>query len=300
MGQCTFASLILKALRQLLFFCLLVSTAALVGQSSRNPFELTDRLPTVARLAEDDSAAAGNPFDVYPVSERDVVDSGPVVVRSQRVADGSGIVFIHLLLLVILASLWVLFRDLLQRCFAAIFNDNVMTELYRRRSGGQVGALWLCYLLFLLSAGCYLYLFTRHYAVGLGLGMWGSWLTYTLLVAGALGVKLVVLTLLGRIFPLRKELSQYAFALMVFSILTGLLLVPINLLVSYAPDSWQPYFLFGGLLVLFLIYLLHLLRGLFIANRYVGSRPLHFLLYICTIEIAPVLLIYRYLSNTLQ
>jgi len=276
-----------------------VGTAALPGQSSGNPFELPGRLP-VAEGGGQDTVATGNPFDVYrgPVADEGV--SGPVVVQPQQIRDDAGAIFIHLFLLVMLTSLWVLFGDLLRRCSRAIFNDNVMAELYRRRSGGQVGALWLCYLLFLFATGFLLYLFGQYYAVGLGLGLWGSWLTYSLLVAGLVGVKFVLLTLLGRVYPLRKELSRYAFALMVFSILTGVLLVPINLLISYAPLPWRPYFLFGGLGVLVLIYLLHLFRGLFIANHYVGSRPLHFLLYLCTIEIAPILLIYRYLSNTLQ
>ncbi|MBB4080906.1 hypothetical protein GGR28_003545 [Lewinella aquimaris] len=274
---------------------LIVLLPALAGQSGQNPFELTDRLAEEDRTAPPDSSV--NPFDVHQ-------EDAPASVRLQPVASGAeprggrGVIFIHLLLLLTMASLYVLFRGLLRQCISAIFNDNVMTQLYRRRSGGQVRALWLCYTFFLLSAGFYLYLFAAEYGVGLGMGIWGSWLTLSLIVASAVGLKFVVLMLLGRIYSLRKELSRYAFALMVFSILTGLLLVPVNLLISYAPVPWRPYFLYGGFGILVLIYLLHLLRGLFIANRYVGSRPLHFLLYICTIEIAPLLLLYHYLSNT--
>ena len=224
----------------------------------------------------------------------------PALYGQAALTTGGSIVFVHLLLLLVTASLWVLFRDLIGRCFRATFNDAVMTELFRRRSGGQIGALYLCYILFFFAMGCFVYLALELWGYDLGLGVWGGWLTCSLAVAGVLGVKFVVLTLLGRVYPLRKELSRYAFALMVFSIVTGLLLVPVNLLVSYAPLPARPYTLLGGLALLVLIYLLHLLRGTFIANRYVTGRPLHFLLYICTIEIAPVLLIYRYLSNMLQ
>ncbi len=198
-----------------------------------------------------------------------------------------------------LTSLWVLFRDLLGQCLSSIFNESVMTQLYRRRSGGQVGALSLCYFFFLLSAGFFIYLFSLRLDIDLGVGTWGSWLTFTLIVMAGTGLKFVVLFILGRVYPLRKELSHYVFALMVFSIIAGLVLVPINLLTSYAPPPLRPYFLYGGLGMLILVYFLHLLRGLFIANRYMGSRPLHFLLYLCTIEIAPILLVYRYLHTTL-
>ncbi len=289
-------------MRLCLVLCwLILLAAALPGQSSRNPFELTDRLPAgEAGSPLQDSSA--NPFDIRRSLPRELPDriAGPVVVAPGG-GDGPGgsVIFIHLLLLVTMASLWVLFRDLLGQCLSAIFNENVMTQLYRRHSGGQVGALTLCYFFFLLSAGFFIYLFAMYYGVSLRLGIWGSWLTYTLLVMAGTGLKFVVLLILGRIYPLRKELSHYVFALMVFSIIAGLVLVPINLLISYAPAALHSYFLYGGLVVLLLIYFLHLLRGLFIANRYVGSRPLHFLLYLCTIEIAPILLVYRYLHTTL-
>ena len=295
-------------MRYLLPLCwILILSACLPAQdAAQNPFELTERLPAGAARADRVATGTGNPFDIYPSAavassaEAPGVLQDPVrTVPATEAAGGSGIIFVHLLLLLTLASLWVLFRNLLLQCLAATFNDSVMTQLYRRRSGGQVGALWLCYLFFLLSGGFFLYLLTAFFGLDLGLGLWGSWLTFVLIVASAIGVKFFVLGLLGRVYPLRKELSQYAFALMVFSILTGLLLVPVNLFVSYAPEPFRPYFVYAGLGLLVLVYLLHLLRGLFIANRYVGRRPLHFLLYICTIEIAPLLLVFRYLSSTL-
>ena len=274
--------------------------AALPAQDSSNPFELTDRLsPEVATTPPDTST---NPFDLRREEEAEDLPAVRPVGEPERPASGrsQSIVFIHLLLVLLVTSLWVLFRDLLRQCMRAIANDNVMTQLYRRRSGGQISALWMCYLFFLLSAGFFLYLVSLEYELSLPIsGVWTSWLTFTLLVMGAVGFKLVLLTLVGRIYPLRKELSRYTFLLMVFSILVGVLLVPINLLISYAPEGFRASFLIGGVVVLAIVYLLHLVRGLFIANYYVGSRPLHFLLYICTIEIAPLLLVYRYLSDSL-
>ncbi len=298
----TFAYLMRKRLPTcLLLYCFLTVVAGLPAQGSGNPFELTDRLPPEARTAVA-SDSTDNPFDLKPEeTEAEVVAPGPArPVAGEAGEETRSIIFIHLLLVLLVTSLWVLFRDLLRQCMRAITNDNVMTQLYRRRSGGQISALWMCYLFFLFSAGFFLYLVAIEFGFSLPFtGVWTSWLTFTLLVMGAVGFKLVLLTLVGRIYPLRKELSRYTFLLMVFSILAGVLLVPINLLISYAPEGFRHFFLLSGLGGLAIVYLLHLVRGLFIANYYVGSRPLHFLLYICTIEIAPLLLVYRYLSNSL-
>ena len=174
-----------------------------------------------------------------------------------------------------------------------------MNQIYTRRSGGEETALWICYLFFFFSAGFFLYLFTVSNDISLNLGIWPSWLTYTLIVAGAVGLKQLVIWMLGRLFPVRKEISRYAFVLMVFAILAGVVLIPINLGVSYAPENLRTAFLYGGIGVVALIYLLHLGRGLLIAGPFIGSRPVHILLYICAVEIAPLLLIYRYLNDTL-
>ncbi|MEO0731580.1 MAG: DUF4271 domain-containing protein [Bacteroidota bacterium] len=298
-----------------LFFPLLLWVVILVpelsGQDRSNPFELTNRLPAVEGRSVPITTVARpeySPFDVRPAPAAAPGNSPiarsrnatPIVIQSTDPNEGKGsILAIQLLLLIGLASLWVLYGNLLRQCLRGTVNDAVMTQLYTRRSGGQVSALWLCYCFFYFAAGFYVYLFAVRHDVSLGLNIWGSWLTYTLVIAGLVGLKHIVLLLYGRLFPVRKEVSRYAFVLMVFSILAGIFLIPINLAVSYASGDWSDTFLYGAIFVLIAVYGLHLLRGSFIAGRYLARRPVHFLLYICTIEIAPLLLIYRYLSDSM-
>ncbi|NJC27670.1 DUF4271 domain-containing protein [Neolewinella antarctica] len=307
----------------LIFLVLVLIQTALPAQDRSNPFEITTRLPTAAGMAGTEKPPAGrpnySPFDVRPEATNapllpnllapatapppgatGLSQSGPLVIQSTDPNKGKGsILAIQLLLLVAMASLWVLFGGLLRQCIRGTVNDSLMNQIYTRRSGGEETALWICYLFFFLVAGFFLYLFAVSQSISLNRGIWSSWLTYALIVAGAVGLKQWIIWVLGRLFPVRKEISRYAFVLMVFSILAGLVLVPINLGTSYAPEALRPWFLYGGLAVGALIYLFHLARGLLIAAPLVGARPVHIILYICTVEIAPLLLLYRYLSNTL-
>jgi hypothetical protein len=295
-----------------------LGTLALMAQERGNPFELIDRLPASERM-QVAPGITGNPFDIYPDAGI-AISAKPVAARGAEIAVAPGVAVegaptiisptdpnvgkgsmlaIHILLWVLAASLWLLFGGLLRQCLAATVNDGIMTQLYTRRSGGQLGALWMCYIFFFLAGGHYFHLFALNHDISIGQGIWGSWLTYALGIAAAVGLKHWVLFFYARIFPVRKEVSRYAFVLMVFSILAGHVIMPINLLASYAPPEWQMTFLYAGVVVFSLIYLLHLLRGGFIASRLIGSRPVHILLYICAIEIAPLLLIYRYLSDNI-
>jgi hypothetical protein len=308
-------------LRYLIFiFCLLSLTSSLTAQGERNPFELTARLPVQSLDKEQDSLSetrvSDNPFDLRPSglassapptpaaapgqSTQNDRRNGPLVIQTADPDKGKGtLLAIHVILLLTLAGLWLLFGDLLRQCLRATVNDGIMNQLYTRRSGGELGALWACYAYFFLAAGFYFYLLATYFDIGLSYGIWGSWLTYALVVAAVLGLKNVVLVLFSFLFPVRKEVSRYVFALMIFAILGGVFIAPVNLLISYAPTEWRTTFLYGGVVVLVSIYGLHLIRGMFIANRLFFSRPVHFLLYICAIELAPLLLIYYYVSGLL-
>ena len=66
-------------------------------------------------------------------------------------------------------------------------NDGIVNQLYTRRSGGELGALWACYLYFFLVAGFYVYLLPSYFEIGLSYAIWGIWLTYRLAVSSTLG-----------------------------------------------------------------------------------------------------------------
>ncbi len=299
------------------YFFILLSVcwllAALPAQAERNPFELDDRLPAVAAPQAAPATVTGNPFDLVPTSARAITEAGnrpgpegvtdrlgPLVIQSIDPDKGKGTILgIQIGLLLTLAGLWLLFGDLLRQCFRGTVNDALMNQLYSRRSGGELGALWTCYLFSFLSIGFFLHLLTTYFNLGIGLSIGASWLTYALIIAALLGLKQLVLGFYARLFPVRKEVGRYIFTVMVFTIIAGLIIAPLNLAVSYAPEGWRELFLYGGVLILSLIYLTHLLRGLLSSTRLVISRPVHFLLYICAIEIAPLLVIYRFVSETI-
>lgn len=295
---------------------------ALPAQVARNPFELEDRLPATNAVEGEAPAPTGNPFDLRPGIaittspapasapanerqenfgiQRQNKKNSPIVIQSADPEKGKGTtLIIQVLLLLALAGLWLVFGGFLRQCLEGVVNDSLMTQLYTRRSGGELGAMWTGYLYAILAIGFYLHLMAETNGLSFGPGIWASWLTYSLIVAAALGAKNLIIGLFARLFPVRKEAGRYLFTLMVFSILAGLAIAPVNLLISYAPIGWRDTFVSAGMIVLAMAYVLHLLRGLLISNRYLATRPVHILLYICAIETAPLFVIYRLLSDTI-
>lgn len=290
------------------------------GQDRSNPFEITSRLPQ-----SDGSLPPGHtysPFDVRRAnwgttevgaapgnSDGLTTDTGPaptaigapgpLVIQSADPDAGQGsLLAANLLLFLGLAVIWMLYGKLFRQCLRAIANASLLKQLFTRRSGGELSALWVGYLFFNLALGFFLYLVATRYGLAPGTGLWSGWLLLTLVVAGVTGLKQWLLWVYARVFPVRKEVSYYAFIVMVFCILTGLFLVPVNLLISYARPGFGTLVLYAALGVLVLLYGFHLLRGGLVAREFVFRRPVHIMLYICAVEIAPLLLIYRYLNNS--
>ena len=64
-------------------------------------------------------------------------------------------------------------------------------------------------------------------------------------------------------------------------------------LFAYGPDSLKMPILYLIFAVIAGVYLFMFLRSLFSAGRFLSFHKFHFLLYICTVEIAPVLILVR-------
>jgi len=95
------------------------------------------------------------------------------------------------------------------------------------------------------------------------------------------------------IFPVEKEVRQYSFTIIIFSIILGLVLAPFNLFIAYGPAYLLPTLFWVTIGVMAAIYLYRTIRGIFLANRFLAFHQFHFLLYICTVEIAPVVILVK-------
>ena len=295
----------------LLIILILTLGGYMNSQPAVNPFEIKERLPAVEVATEENEAevtGTGNPFDLRnapaPTLDERNVESGdqrPLLVRRDNepdVLDARGRTLgIHVLLLFITALLWIFFRPVLAKCYQALFNEGLLSQLYRQRGNGQLSIFLISYILFFLSGGFFCYLLGQAFDLLPSDQPWQYWVYYSLLLTGLIVAKHLLLSFIAWLFPVERDLGKYNFAIMIFGIMIGMLLVPLNLFISYAPANYTLTVAWISLLAVGGIYLLRSFRGLLLANNYLSSNLLHFMLYICTVEIAPILILYRYFGG---
>jgi hypothetical protein len=276
------------------------------SQNTAGPFDL---IPRIAANASSDSTVAiaisNNPFDIIKIQPALRADGTPgfSVERPRRVLSAKDkevryrqFLFIAVLtILVIMTLVITIFRILIEKVYKAFLNDNLLNQLIREKSAGITIAYVLLYLVFLINAGFFLFLVCKHYEIPIA----DSNLLSLLICIGSLSgfflLKHALLSTVSYIFPVQKEVSAYNFTIMIFNIMIGFVLAPAILFCAYAPPNVTTYVIYGAIGLILATYLFRGLRGLFIATRFIAWHKFHFLLYLCVVELAPLLVVLKLL-----
>lgn len=198
--------------------------------------------------------------------------------------------FSWLLLAVVLGNK----RDILPKLSRSLFNENVL-KLTKRQDGEGLNLHYvLMYIVFFINASVFIYLIGKQYFDEPS--VW-TWFLILLSIAAIYIVRHIVMRFIGWLFPLEKESSLYSFTIMVINLLLGLFLIPVNLLMAFGPENlFKPAFIVG-LVIIGILLLIRYLRGLFISANFVVSNFFLFFVYLCTLELAPLLIGYRLITN---
>lgn len=295
---------------------LLLATCRSEAQSSGNPFELLPRMNVIERADSSEALVlSGNPFDLVKdsrvVPEQEVISLFPVIdeplklkeaeevpqVSQEEVHFRNFLFLAVLLMFVLLTVLVTLFRHSLQQVFRAFLNDNFLTQVHREQGWGLSLPYLLFYLFFFFSAGLCLFIVTQKYGFTIVPAHALSLILFTAGVTALFTGKHILLKLLGIVFPIGRSLSIYSFTITIFGIVLGLFLVPANLLLAYGPAGLFDTTLYILLGIIGLLYLFRSLRALFIGSKFLVMHKFHFLLYLCTVELAPVLILAKILQS---
>ncbi len=106
-----------------------------------------------------------------------------------------------------------------------------------------------------------------------------------------LGKKVIYLTL-GLMFETQNEIREYLFSYDNFNRSLSLVFLPVVILIQFAPLKTPVFIAVLGLVILFLFNLILLRRGTIILLKKQFSL-FYLFLYLCTLEILPLLLIYK-------
>jgi hypothetical protein len=242
--------------------------------------------PSVPILSKSD-----NPFDILrDVPKTDSTNKGTdaKLNTAKNGSDPIRLVFwLWLAVSLLLAFVSITSGHIISQVYRSLANDSSLRLVYKGYSGWGNFAYITLYFICWMNLAIFAYLMLHRYngSFGLSPGM-----TFLLCFAGVLAffmIKHFCLYVLSTVFPLEKEIKLYNFILMSAGILTGLILTPLNIFIAYSPKGLSTTFMYMAIASFLIIFILRALRGLFVGASYLSTHPFHFLLYLCTAEIAP-------------
>ena len=256
---------------------------ALVDDRAGNPFDLV--------WSGDPRGPSARPQRPDPILAAGLERVPGVDLGASRGTFDTVLAFILLLLL----STAILFQgQTFRRMLRAAFNQNFLARLMREQ---QRGGYYLWGALGGLLLAAYLYAAVRQlHPEWLGT-RWTALDGFMVAVLGLTLLKLAALEILKAAFPLTRPLETYQLLIVTWLGLLGAVAFPLFVAVSFGPPALATACAYAAAPLVAAGLLARSLAAVAAAGPIVLGQPLHFFMYLCALEIGPLLVVYTWLTG---
>lgn len=179
--------------------------------------------------------------------------------------------------------------------FRAFLNPTLSQRQLKEQLSQSPFPNFLLNAFFVISVGVYLYLlmYRKQYISNAD-----GWLLIPgliLLVAVIYATKYLVLRFCGWLFGNAELADAYIFILYLINKVLGILLVPFLVILAFCQPGIAVAFLYISLFFIILLIGYRYVRSYSVVKQYLSFSKLHFFLYLCAFEVAPVLILTKVL-----
>ncbi len=230
------------------------------------------------------------PYDsLYTVLKKvEVVYPGKKVLRSNP----DWLVGVLLISFLLFASVRLIFNKYLSQLIQSTINYSTFTRTFRERYFNLFHASFRLDLVFSLILALFGYQSFNIFKISLGAAR--TYYTYLIclgIVFGYFLIKKTIYHIIGILTESKTEVQEYLFSITVYNRVLGLFLMPVTATIAFIPLANAEPMLYAGLAVIAIFYLMSLFRGakIFLKKHFSIS---YLILYLCTLEFLPLVLIY--------
>jgi len=208
--------------------------------------------------------------------------------------------FLYLIVLIgLLAWIRLYYGNILIQTVQASTNFQVASRMFNDNSLLQNQLDTVLYLFYFLSLAFLLYYIElrvdqRPYELQGGL----LYLFNFAVLAGIFLGRVLLSNIAGFLFNRTRITREYLYNIFIFNKLSGLAVLPLMFLLVYTRGTFQELFFWSTIFVLSCIIVMRLIRGVVFSYRK-EVLFLYMFLYLCALEIAPLVLLYRWLEGIL-
>jgi hypothetical protein len=225
-----------------------------------------------------------------------------MVMKERQPQSKDQVFYLLVGLLFFMAAVRLLFPKYFQNTFRLFFQTTFRQKQTRDQLLQQGLGSLLLNLLFFFSGAIYIALALQHYK----LTIFPFWqlLLYSCLALFVLYLgKFLFLTFAGWVFNVKEGAQTYIFIVFLINKIIGVMLIPFILVIAFSQASLVDAAVTASLILLALLFFYRYFVSLKSFRRDLHINPFHFFLYLCGVEIVPLLIIgkvvFNYLDGTL-
>ncbi len=205
--------------------------------------------------------------------------------------------FFPLVLIVFGVFAWIrmAYNKYFMQMIQAFLNSNLANQIVRDENIFVQRASIYLSIVFNLILALLIYLVSIHYQWNLGdIGNgFGRFMFFLIVVSVAYTIKFLILKICGWLFEQEREMATYIFNIFIINNILGMVLIPFVVILAYNESIAVSWVLSIPVVLIVLSFGWRLFRGVQIGLASPSFSPLYLFLYLCTLEIAPLLVLIR-------
>ncbi|MCI1265361.1 MAG: DUF4271 domain-containing protein [Saprospiraceae bacterium] len=294
------------------FFSIFVLFALYCSEiQAQNPFEIrrtkVDTSNVNASSTDTVKRVIVNPFELKPAVQTIGIQSESLAadLLKQKIKEWSGhptsmleiksaLFWLMLLLTFLLAIALNLNRAIILKLYKSSFNLNHLSLLYRESKEENRIIFPLLYGLYFIGLSLFVYLtlvnfYKPIHIINLLYVSMGTSIIYL--------IRHISLKIFGFVFKIDREIDRYLFSIVAFGCLMSIILIPADFLIAFTDHEWAKKIIYTLGIFLVIAYVFRQLKEILISSNLWRESIFHFLLYLCTFEIAPFMLLWTFLGR---
>jgi hypothetical protein len=210
------------------------------------------------------------------------------------------LIFIIIGSLIILAWLKLFFNKFFDQIIISMWNFQLGSKFLRDQGifSRRVGLV--LNINFLLIEGLFIYLVLTHFNINpLSLKPFYAYILYTSVLTILLLIRYILTTLTGYIFNQQVYFKEYLYHILIIYKNLGIFFIPIVFCIAYIQENLRIYVIICALVLIALAYLFRFIKGFQLIIKK-DVLIFYLILYLCTLEILPVLFYYKFFSGWIK
>ena len=286
-------------MRIALLLSLLLWINVALGQGN-NPFDIQSDQSDTEPLVEEPliNVDPDNPFSINPNAitpiQKEPKSTAANLEKSSENRFSTLTMVLSILSLILVAFGISSNRLRFQRCLRSIVNSNQLKGLKRSDKTYFNIQNILLYLAFVVNLSLFINMVADRF---IQLPFELKWYYVLIGVLAVYVVRHIVQQIISFIFPFDTPSNLHNYSLMIHNMILGVILLPLLIGLQFGPESFEGIFFYMGIAAVIVSYIIRQAKGILFALSISGFNIIYFFIYLCGVEIAPVLILLGDLSR---